>query len=186
MPVLETERLRIRCFTPGDWAALQGLILWFNATPFAAYDRTWPTSPHRIKDICRHFSSSDSFMAVCLKDDGRFIGYICLNPTEEGKRTQPRLLLPRRLPWLRLRLRELPRRPRRGLRRRADRENCHGNGARTTSRPAGCWSGSACASYTARSARFGRTKKETPIAFTGNIYELQNTDWPRAGKAKIQ
>lgn len=83
MTALETKRLRIRRFTPGDWAALQRLILWFNATTFAVYDRAWPTSPRRIKELCRRFSSSDSFMAVCLKDDGRFIGYICLNPTDE-------------------------------------------------------------------------------------------------------
>ena len=85
MQELETERLRIRSFVPEDWTSLWALILWFNATPFAAYDRAWPTTARRIKGLCRRFAATDSYRAVCLKQDGRFIGYICLNLTEENR-----------------------------------------------------------------------------------------------------
>ena len=84
IPVIETPRLLLRGFMHSDWRALQQLILWYSSSPFAAFDHPWPTSDSRIKEICRWFSASESFRAVCLKENGSFIGYISLSPTDEA------------------------------------------------------------------------------------------------------
>ncbi len=59
------------------------MIAQYEASELAAYDQQWPTSPDEIKGVSGWFASGDSFLAVCLKDTGRFIGFVSLNPEEK-------------------------------------------------------------------------------------------------------
>jgi RimJ/RimL family protein N-acetyltransferase len=87
MTTLETERLVIRNFRSSDWEALHEMITQYEACEYAAYDQQWPTAPDDIKGVAEWFASGDSFLAVCLKDTGRFIGFVSLNPEQkEGVR----------------------------------------------------------------------------------------------------
>jgi RimJ/RimL family protein N-acetyltransferase len=79
MTLLETERLTIRTFSISDWEALRELILQYESSRFAVYDQPWPTSPEEIKNITEWFASADRYLAVCLKDTGRFVGFVALN-----------------------------------------------------------------------------------------------------------
>jgi ribosomal-protein-alanine N-acetyltransferase len=84
MHSLETERLVIRNFVAEDWEALHEMIVQYQSSEFATYDGRWPTSPEEFKGIVERFAERDGFMAVCLKDTGRFIGFVAINP-EGGK-----------------------------------------------------------------------------------------------------
>jgi ribosomal-protein-alanine N-acetyltransferase len=87
LTTLETKRLLIRNFKPGDWEALHEMIVQYQASELAAYDQQWPTGPEDIKRVAEWFASGDSYLAVTLKDTGRFIGFVSLNPEEkEGVR----------------------------------------------------------------------------------------------------
>ncbi|MHB1357575.1 MAG: GNAT family N-acetyltransferase [Anaerolineae bacterium] len=77
---LETERLIIRNFASEDWEALHEMIVQYQSSKLAAYDGRWPTSSEEFKGIAAWFAQSDGFMAVCLKDSGRFIGFVATNP----------------------------------------------------------------------------------------------------------
>ena len=83
MTTLETERLVIRNFRIGDWEALHAMISQYAASEFAAYDQPWPTAPEEIRQIAAWFAGGDSFFAVCLKDTGRFIGFVSLNQEQK-------------------------------------------------------------------------------------------------------
>ena len=86
MTMFETERLTIRNFRIDDWEALHEMIVQYVSSGLAALEpNQWPTSPDEIKKITEWFASVDSYFAVCLKDTGRFIGFVCLNP-EKGER----------------------------------------------------------------------------------------------------
>jgi RimJ/RimL family protein N-acetyltransferase len=80
MTRLETERLVIRNFHTTDWEVLHEMIAQYQSSEFAAYDQPWPTAPEEIKKITDWFASGDSYLAVCLKATGRFIGFVALNP----------------------------------------------------------------------------------------------------------
>jgi ribosomal-protein-alanine N-acetyltransferase len=87
MTKLETERLVIRNFHASDWEALHEMITLYQASELAAYDQQWPAAPDDIKGVAEWFVSGDSYLAVCLKDTGRFIGFGSLNPEQkEGGR----------------------------------------------------------------------------------------------------
>ena len=79
MTTLETERLVIRNFCVSDGEALHEMIVQYESSGYAVYDQQWPTSPEEIKGVAEWFASGDSFLAVCLKDTGRFIGFVSLN-----------------------------------------------------------------------------------------------------------
>jgi RimJ/RimL family protein N-acetyltransferase len=84
---LETDRLILRNFQPGDWGTLHTMITQYEASGMAAYDQPWPTSPEDIKGIVNWFASGDQYHAVCLKEGSWFIGFVALNPeTNEGSR----------------------------------------------------------------------------------------------------
>ncbi len=83
MTMLETERLTIRNFRISDWEALRELINQYESSEFAAYDQQWPTSPEEICKIAEWFASGDSYFAVCLKDTGRFVGFVSLNQEQK-------------------------------------------------------------------------------------------------------
>jgi len=76
---IETERLVIRNFKISDWEALHEMIIQYESSEYAVYDQQWPTSPEEIKGVAEWFAGGDSFLAVCLKDTGRFIGFVSLN-----------------------------------------------------------------------------------------------------------
>jgi ribosomal-protein-alanine N-acetyltransferase len=80
---LETERLAIRNFQPSDWEALHEMITQYQASELAAYDQQWPAAPEDIKGVAEWFASGDSYLAVTLKDTGRFIGFVSLNPEQK-------------------------------------------------------------------------------------------------------
>ncbi len=84
MTSIETPRLVIRNFKTGDWEALHEMIVQYEASEFAAYDQQWPTDPEKIKGVAEWFASGDGFLAVCLKDTGRFIGFVALNPEDRA------------------------------------------------------------------------------------------------------
>ena len=83
MVTLETERLAIRNFKGSDWEALYEMITQYQASELAAYDQQWPTGPEDIKRVVEWFASVDSFLVVTLKDTGRFIGFVSLNPEQK-------------------------------------------------------------------------------------------------------
>ena len=76
---LETDRLVIRNFIPEDWPALQAIVLDFQASPYADYDFRWPTSDQELRVICQWFSTTDGFLAACLKGEGAPVGYVAIN-----------------------------------------------------------------------------------------------------------
>jgi RimJ/RimL family protein N-acetyltransferase len=80
---IETGRLTLRNFTKDDWPDLRKMVLQYAASPYAKYDHQWPTSEDELKGVAEWFASGDRYLAVCLKPDGTFIGFVCLNP-EEG------------------------------------------------------------------------------------------------------
>jgi len=80
---IETERLIIRNFTKDDSSELREMVLQYVASPYAIYDHQWPTSEEEIRGVAEWFASGDRYLAVCLKPEGTFIGFVCLNP-EEG------------------------------------------------------------------------------------------------------
>ncbi len=84
MITLMTERLIIRNFQAADWEPLHEMIVQYDASPYAAYDQPWPTSPDAIKGITEWFACGDHFLAICLKDSGCFIGFVALNPEQEN------------------------------------------------------------------------------------------------------
>jgi [ribosomal protein S5]-alanine N-acetyltransferase len=83
MHTLETERLTIRNFQPEDWEALYEMIVQYEASELGKYDQPWPTDPEQVKGVAGWFASGDNFVAVCLKDTGRFIGFVSLNQEEK-------------------------------------------------------------------------------------------------------
>lgn len=86
MVILETERLIIRNFHSDDWEALYEIIAQYESSPVAIYDQQWPTSPEEIKQITAWFATGDSYLAVCLKETNRCIGFVALNPQPTGER----------------------------------------------------------------------------------------------------
>ncbi|MGE5530116.1 MAG: GNAT family N-acetyltransferase [Patescibacteria group bacterium] len=82
MTTMETDRLMIRNFEASDWEVLHEMIVQYESSEYAVYDHQWPTSPGEIKEITKWFAGGDGFLAVCLKDTDRFIGFVSLNPEE--------------------------------------------------------------------------------------------------------
>jgi RimJ/RimL family protein N-acetyltransferase len=80
MTQLKTDRLVIRNFHTTDWGALYEMIVQYQSSELAAYDQPWPTTPEEIRKITEWFANGDSYLAVCLKATGRFIGFVALNP----------------------------------------------------------------------------------------------------------
>lgn len=83
MVTLTTARLLLRNFRPSDWEALHAIIAQYEASGLAVYDQPWPTSPEKIKEITAWFADGDSYLAVCLPEDNRCIGFVALNPVNE-------------------------------------------------------------------------------------------------------
>ena len=84
MVTIETDRLLIRHFAADDSGYLLEMIVQYQASEYAVYDHQWPTSVDEIRGVAEWFAGGDSYLAVCLKDDGRFIGFVSLNGSGEG------------------------------------------------------------------------------------------------------
>ncbi|MEW6749355.1 MAG: GNAT family N-acetyltransferase [Candidatus Latescibacterota bacterium] len=85
MVPLVTDRLRIRQFTAADGEALLEMIVQYQASEYAAYDHPWPTAPEEIRKVAEWFAAGDQYLAVCLRETGRFIGFVCLNPRQTAR-----------------------------------------------------------------------------------------------------
>ena len=81
----ETERLIIRNFQFDDWKAIQVLAINKETSDGAKYDLTWPTSDDGCKKMAEFLSGTDSFWAVCLKENGEIIGLIAFNGSDENR-----------------------------------------------------------------------------------------------------
>lgn len=79
MTTLETDRLIVRNFMVSDWKALHQVIKQYQSSEYAAYDHQWPTSEEEIKKITEWFASGDGYLAVILKDEGQFVGFVSLS-----------------------------------------------------------------------------------------------------------
>ncbi|MGC9347398.1 MAG: GNAT family N-acetyltransferase [Anaerolineae bacterium] len=82
MTRIETDRLVIRNFRVDDWTGLQRIAIQFESSEYAPYDHTWPTSEEEIRGVAEWFAEGDSFLAVELKSDSWFIGFVALNEKE--------------------------------------------------------------------------------------------------------
>jgi ribosomal-protein-alanine N-acetyltransferase len=80
---VETARLEIRNFCASDAPGLRETILAYQASAYAAYDHPWPNSAEEINGVVDWFANGDSFLAVCLKATGQFIGFFALNRGED-------------------------------------------------------------------------------------------------------
>lgn len=78
MVTIETERLRIRNFSAGDWQGLQDVIINYQASESAKYEPPWPTSDSEIQSIATWFASGDDYLCVCLKETGTVIGLLAV------------------------------------------------------------------------------------------------------------
>ena len=83
---IKTRRLLIRNFRADDADSLREMIVQKESSNYAVYDHKWPTSAEEIKGIVEWFASQDHFLAACLKETGRLIGYIGLNPAMGGSK----------------------------------------------------------------------------------------------------
>jgi RimJ/RimL family protein N-acetyltransferase len=86
---IETDRLTIRNFVPGDWRELLEIAVKYQASEYAKYDHKWPTDEEGVRGMVNWFSSGpegagDRFVAVCLKESAKLIGMISVNPKQEG------------------------------------------------------------------------------------------------------
>ena len=86
MNSLETDRLIIRNFGPGDWQALQEVIVAYQASDAAQYEDPWPTSDEKVQEIASWFAGGDDYLAVCLKDAGTLIGLVAIGRRQEQER----------------------------------------------------------------------------------------------------
>lgn len=84
MICLETERLIIRNFTIDDWQDVQRMAIDYSASDYARYDHPWPTDDEGIRSATEWFASGDSYLAVCLKATGEYIGLLALHPRDEA------------------------------------------------------------------------------------------------------
>ena len=80
---LETDRLVLRNFVPGDWQALQQVVVAYQASDSAQYEDPWPTSDEEVQGIASWFAGGDAYLAVCLKDSGRLLGLVAINRRDD-------------------------------------------------------------------------------------------------------
>jgi RimJ/RimL family protein N-acetyltransferase len=84
---IETSRLRIRCFRPDDWPALQELSVSYQATPAARLEPPWPTSEEGVRGLAAWFAKGDDYLAACLKDTGKLVGLVAVERRGGQERT---------------------------------------------------------------------------------------------------
>ncbi|MBP7403084.1 MAG: GNAT family N-acetyltransferase [Clostridia bacterium] len=84
--ILETPRLRLRPFAPGDRAALRRLVREKEAGPESAWDYAWPTDDAGLRNVSEWIERSDAFFAVCLREGPERdpIGFVSITPENAG------------------------------------------------------------------------------------------------------
>ena len=83
MVSLETDRLIIRNFSPGDWQDLQEVAIAYQASVWAKYEDPWPTEAEKVKGMAEWFANGDDYLAVVLKITNKLIGLIAINRRQE-------------------------------------------------------------------------------------------------------
>lgn len=80
---LVTKRLVIRNFLLDDVPALQEIVIAKETGEYAVYDYEWPTSEEAIAGLAERYAGYDGFLAVCLKETGRLIGFLSFDPVQQ-------------------------------------------------------------------------------------------------------
>ena len=76
---METDRLVLRQFMPGDLNDFMELIRDKMASELSVYDEQFPTDEKSLRDILLYFTQSEEFFAIQLKGGNRVIGFVSLN-----------------------------------------------------------------------------------------------------------
>lgn len=85
MTILESERLQIRGFRPGDWRDLREYVTLPEVTK---YDYDYPSSEEDLKGGVEYFIETPGYWAVCLRASGKLIGHVtCIRKEPEALRT---------------------------------------------------------------------------------------------------
>jgi len=79
---IETKRLILRPFTADDWRDFQELSVDWAAAPGPAFDK-WPTSEEACRGSVKHMSTSDKYLAVCVRGTGKVVGLLGTNGMEK-------------------------------------------------------------------------------------------------------
>ncbi len=61
MVLIETDRLQLRNFRPGDWETLQALVTDYQVSPAARYEDPWPTLSDVVKAVTTLPAKAGSF-----------------------------------------------------------------------------------------------------------------------------
>lgn len=78
--------LIIRKFQIEDLQNFVSLIQDKMSSEYAPFDDQFPTDENSIKDILNYFCSTEEFMAVCLEDGKKVIGFVSLNVVDDTTR----------------------------------------------------------------------------------------------------
>ncbi|MGC9523431.1 MAG: GNAT family N-acetyltransferase [Anaerolineae bacterium] len=70
MTILESERLQIRGFRPGDWRDLREYVTLPEVTK---YDYDYPSSEEDLKGMVEYFIETPGYWAVCLRASRKLI-----------------------------------------------------------------------------------------------------------------
>jgi [ribosomal protein S5]-alanine N-acetyltransferase len=73
-----TDRLIIRNFDDTDFDDLCELISDYSKSIYARYDQKWPKTKDELHKVLEWFSNNDVYLAVVLKSENAFIGFINL------------------------------------------------------------------------------------------------------------
>ena len=82
---IETKRLILRPFTVDDWRDFRELSVDWAAAPGPAFDK-WPTSEEASKGSVTYMSTSDKYLAMCVRESGKVVGLLASNDIEEEGR----------------------------------------------------------------------------------------------------
>lgn len=84
MPRIETQRLIMRPFVAADWRARQALDINKMSLKRDLHDHDLPTSDRDCQHMASFLASrDDQFLVVCLKIDGRLIGFLAYNGIQD-------------------------------------------------------------------------------------------------------
>lgn len=79
MIILETERLKLRRFSPDDWEDLYEYLSLEEVVKFEPYD---VYTKEQSKEEAMNRSQQEAFWAVCLKSENKLIGNVYFNQQE--------------------------------------------------------------------------------------------------------
>ncbi len=79
---METSRLSIRRFEPGDWSDLHEYL---SRASVLEFEPGGPSSEAECREMAAERSRGDSFWAVCLKPSGKMIGHVYFSRAEPAE-----------------------------------------------------------------------------------------------------